>query len=67
LSTGKKFPFPIFSLSGQIIVARVFGFAARNSNPSFRLLIPDRCGCIHSEAIRSVTHLVLALYGKECR
>jgi len=36
------------------------------SNPSFRLLIPDTYSMGHCfiEAIRSVTHLVLALAGR---
>jgi hypothetical protein len=41
-------------------------FRTRHPNPSFRLLIPDanRRAIACAEAIRSVTHLVLALAGR---
>jgi len=61
-STGKK-AFVPNSCSNQVdsLPPRV-GFYSTNSNLSFRLLIPDRFRCVTSpnEAIRSVTHLVLA-------
>src|SRR5947208_6724993 len=61
-STGKK-AFVPNSSSNQVdsLPPRV-GFYSTNSNLSFRLLIPDRfrCATSHNEAIRSVTHLVLA-------
>lgn len=61
-STGKK-AFVPNSCSNQVdsLPPRV-GFCSTNSNLSFRLLIPDRfrCATSHNEAVRSVTHLVLA-------
>ena len=61
-STGKK-AFVPNSFSNQVdsLPLRA-GSYSTNSNLSFRLLIPDhfRCAKSHNEAIRSVTHLVLA-------
>ena len=57
---GKKLPFPILFFIGLTLLPEI-RFARHNSNLSFRLLIPDRCRRFSiSEAIRSVTHLVLA-------
>ena len=53
-------PFPILFFIGLTLLPEI-RFARHYSNLSFRLLIPDRCRRFFiSEAIRSVTHLVLA-------
>jgi hypothetical protein len=66
VSTGKKVSGPnFFSLSGQNQLSPVRSALQRGIRTRhFVLLIPDQCRCIHSEAIRSVTHLALALYGR---
>jgi len=52
-------PFPILFFIGLTLLPEI-RFARHHSNLSFRLLIPDRCRRFFiSEAIRSVTHLVL--------
>src|SRR6267142_3052846 len=62
MSTGKKAFVPNSSANQVDSLPLRAGFYSTNSNPSFRLLIPDQCrfATSHNEAIRSVTHLVLA-------
>jgi hypothetical protein len=63
----KKFSFPILFFIGLTLLLEI-RFARPHSNLSFRLLIPDahRRAIACAEAIRSVTHLVLARSGKLC-
>jgi len=57
----KKFSFPILFFIGLTLLPEI-RFARHHSNLSFRLLIADanRRAIACAEAIRSVTHLVLA-------
>jgi hypothetical protein len=69
VSTGKKNFVPNFLFSNQIRFAHCcpsHPSCTRHSDLSFRRLIPDapRRAIACAEAIRSVTHLVLALAGR---
>ena len=60
-------PFPILFFIGLTLLLEV-RFARHHSNLSFRLSIAEACrrAIACAEAIRSVTHLVLARLGKLC-
>jgi hypothetical protein len=58
VSTGKKVSVPKFCLSSGRLVPPGVRFFRSYSNPSFRLV---DSGAVSLEAVRSVTHLVLAL------
>ena len=58
-------PFPIRFFIGLTLLPEI-RLARSHSNLSFRRLIPDANRYYYAEAIRSVTHLVLARSGKLC-